>query len=711
MGRLIKWLIPLLLIGFGLLWPVVFHGGAGSSGPSAPDDPVVFSDYDVNVVVDDAGGMSAVETITAEFPGGRHGIFRYWDVTNQNNPRVRQKPEITSVLLDGDPVPYQMLWEDGERFRVAKIGDPDRTLSYGTHVFEIRYHIPGVLDPGDTGADRRFAESTASAGPSPSEALLTAPPSEALLTAPPSVFFWNVIAPSWNNYIRRADITVTLPEEVGTAQCSVGYGVGRACDDLTVSGRTVTLSTASLQPRTPVTIRAGVDLPTPPQNTLPWPYTWDRVLGQSLTGVLWVAGLTVLFGLGGLLWYRTTLERSPGFPLQYAPPPGLGPVQTEYIRTEVVPRNGLTATLFYLAERELVTLQQVDDNQWTVRGVGKPGRWADVDPASRAVGSRLKVINPGSEFEAKKTVKSGEKLNKAKTDMTKAVETWAVDGGLMVKRNKELWVRAANGVAFILMICAFFRWGFPTTMWALPFAAFFILSAGSWNAGVGTRRTAAGRELWSRAGGFHRMLTTDSAEARFDFGARKDLYSAYVPFAVAAGAAALWAKKYEAYTGTAAPQPDWYSSSSSSAGWGFAGGSGGPNFDSFESALSSSIGAYTASQSSSSSSGGSSFSLAVAVVAAAVVAAEEVDHGEFPVDRRADPGGSGVARIRARLQQDSRLGCPGRRSALRNRRGAHPAGLADPQPGAHGADIRRAREGHPGPCDQRPGGAGGGDDR
>ena len=59
------------------------------------------------------------------------------------------------------------------------------------------------------------------------------------------------------------------------------------------------------------------------------------------------------------------------------------------------------------------------------------------------------------------------------------------------------------------------------------------------------------------------MLATDSAETRFDFGARKDLYSAYVPFAVAAGAAALWAKKYETTTGTVAPQPDWYNSSSS----------------------------------------------------------------------------------------------------------------------------------------------------
>ncbi|MGV0802298.1 DUF2207 domain-containing protein, partial [Mycolicibacterium elephantis] len=130
----------------------------------------------------------------------------------------------------------------------------------------------------------------------------------------------------------------------------------------------------------------------------------------------------------------------------------------------------------------------------------------------------------------------------------------------------------------------------------------FLFTTPSWLPGVGTRRTAAGRELWSRAGGFHRLLATDSAESRFDFAARRDLYTAYIPFAVAAGAAALWAKKYEAVMGEPAPQPDWYHSSSST-GWGFSSSSGGGgDFDSFESALSSSIGAYTASQSSSSSS-------------------------------------------------------------------------------------------------------------
>ena len=154
MGRLFKWLIPLALITFGLLWPLVIRGGSEASDVS---DPVVFSNYRGDFVVNSEGELDAVETITAEFPGGRHGIFRYWDVANQNSPRVRQTPEIRSILVDGEPASYQMLWEDGDRFRVAKIGDPDQYLSYGTHVFEIRYRIPGVLDPGATGADKTFA--------------------------------------------------------------------------------------------------------------------------------------------------------------------------------------------------------------------------------------------------------------------------------------------------------------------------------------------------------------------------------------------------------------------------------------------------------------------------------------------------------------------------------------------------------------------------
>src|SRR5207249_6449009 len=155
----------------------------GVGEASDAEDPFVFSNYKADFVVSPDGRLDAVETITAEFPSGRHGLFQWWDVANQNNPRLRQQPEIASVLLDGEPVSYQMSWEGGERFRVAKIGDADRTLSWGTHVFEIRYSVPGALDPGSTGANRTFA--TEMGEP----------------TASPSVFFWNVVAGSWNNRI------------------------------------------------------------------------------------------------------------------------------------------------------------------------------------------------------------------------------------------------------------------------------------------------------------------------------------------------------------------------------------------------------------------------------------------------------------------------------------------------------------------------------
>ena len=388
-----------------------------------------------------------------------------------------------------------MLWEGGERFLVAKIGDPDVYLRYGTHVFEIRYTIDGVLDPGTTGANKKFADSTGDA------------------TESTSVFFWNVIAQAWNNEIERAEIAVTMPGEVGQAQCSVGFGVGRACTDLTISGNRVGLSATNLPPRTPVTLRAGVDVPTPPRAELPWSFTWDRVLGRSVGGVLWALALTAAAAVGAILWYRTTVEPSPGFPLQYAPPQGLGPVQTEYIRTESMPKNGLTATLFYLADRGLIDMRQVNEKQWTIRGKAEKGAWADVDRASLAVGAALKVTGPGKEFEAKKTATAGKKLSKAKTDMAEWVQKWAYDDGYMVKHKKELWVRVGNAIAFILMLCGFFRWGFPATMWALPFAAFFLFSAASWKGGVGSADRERPRTLVAR-----RWIPPD-ADHRFGRGA------------------------------------------------------------------------------------------------------------------------------------------------------------------------------------------------
>ncbi|MBU3751758.1 MAG: DUF2207 domain-containing protein, partial [Mycobacterium sp.] len=572
-GRAVARLIPVMFVVLGLLWPALLAGGT----QGAPvDDPVTITALRADFTVDRAGLMQATETVTAEFPLGRHGIFRFWDVSNPNSPHVRQIPEVLEISLDGQPVPYEMLTREKGRIVVAKIGDPASYLDPGSHVYRIRYTIPGVLDPGSTGDVKTFASTVGEAGQAA------------------SVFFWNVIA-RWNNRIEQAQVNITLPGAVPGAQCSVGPGIGQACPGLSVDGNTIRVAAAGLPPGTPVTVRAGTEVPTPPRATLPWSARWDPVLGRSVPVAAWLVGLTAAAGLGAVLWWRTTVEPAPGFPLQYAPPPGLGPVQCEYIRSEGVPAQGLTATLFHLADRGLLALRQDGRKKWTVTSAGAAGGWAGVDPVSAAVGSALGLTQPGAAFHANGTVSAGGKLSRARDDMTAAVKTWATDSGLIVKHRVELLLRFFNIAALVLALGGFLLWFFPITLWGLPFAVFFLLSTGAWKSGVGKRRTAAGRQLWSQVGGFHRMLATDSAESRFDFAARKDLYTAYVPFAVAGGAAAAWAAKYQAATGQPPPDPSWYHSSSGS-GW-TSSSVGGASFDSFDSALSSSIGAYTPSQS------------------------------------------------------------------------------------------------------------------
>ena len=96
------------------------------------------------------------------------------------------------------------------------------------------------------------------------------------------------------------------------------------------------------------------------------------------------------------------------------------------------------------------------------------------------------------------------------------------------------------------------------------------------------------------------MLATPSGEQRFDFSGRKELYTAYIPWAVAFGVADQWAEKYRLETGEEPPAPHYLGATGGYAGGSFAASMA----DDFSSTVSSAISAYEATQSSSSSGGG-----------------------------------------------------------------------------------------------------------
>ncbi len=145
-----------------------------------------------------------------------------------------------------------------------------------------------------------------------------------------------------------------------------------------------------------------------------------------------------------------------------------------------------------------------------------------------------------------------------------------------------------------------FNW-FGLTVLALVPGAFAVAALPLVLPTSATKRTATGRDLWSRLGGFRRVLSTPSSKERFDFSGRQDLYTAYIPWAVAFGCADEWAKKYRTEMNAEPPVPTYLG--------GLAYGNPTGSYvnqmvGDFASTVSSSISAYEATQSHSGGGGG-----------------------------------------------------------------------------------------------------------
>ncbi|WP_338018383.1 DUF2207 domain-containing protein, partial [Gordonia desulfuricans] len=564
----------------GLIAPLFRAIPESASESSA--DPVTITDYTATYDVSADGLLTARETVTTAFPSGRHGIFRFWDITDPADARVRYEPENIEVTYDGGPVPVEIDDKQGHRFVVAKIGDPGRYVPQGVHTYVITYTVRGALAPGTS--DQSSSGSRTGEGG--------------------SHFLWRIVADGWQMPIQRSTTTVTLPSEPVSAACSIGTREECVVTEQGPTTRVVT--TGPLPPMIGVSFRADLAGAAPPQITAPWPQPLDLVLGRSPTVVIVLLLVSALTFALGVYWVLRSREATPLLPVMYEPPrdPGqtagfLGPVQTYYVTREAAPARGLVATLLHMADRDLVRLQRSGDD-WTITSQIDAVTWSTADPVSQAVATALGLGGKGSSFHADGSVSAGRQLNTAKGAAAGAAATWAVGSGVLAHSRSEKTGRWLVVLAVAAAIAAVFL--APFSLWLLPFAAFAVGGAGLFVSGVGTRRTPLGRDVWSRAGGFERLLSTPSNVERLDFSARRELYTDYIPYAVAFDCADAWARKYRIATGAEPPQPVWLVSSGSGSSHGLFGGGGG--IDSFESSLSSALSAYSASQSSSSSSSG-----------------------------------------------------------------------------------------------------------
>jgi uncharacterized membrane protein YgcG len=548
-----------------MLWPAISYDW---STAAATYEETTIRTYVADFTVDDDGDLHATETLTIDFPGyGKHGIFRFFDEADQSATNARREPYDITVTRDGSPEPFELLNENNGRITTVRIGSADVTIPVGEHTYVIGYTIDGVLEEGTTGQ--------------------------------PTQFYWNLIPGGWLQEIETANLTVHLPVPASGVQCARGAGQAGGCTAEGDGTETVTVDVEALSPNTPVTVKVGLDMPTPDTGTtVPWTPRFDPVLGRSLTNLLVVLALAVLAGAFGAWQAGKVREKTPAYPLQYGPPDGIGPAQGAYIMTERTEKKDFVASIMEAAAKGSLRLDRSGDS-WTVTDTQGPQGWAGLDPVTQRV-ARL-TGGPGLAFTASPgSVSSGEKLKTELAGFESATRSWATSEGFMQRAGLGclggLFVIGGGVLALLIAGGNFFDMGIVALIPGMLAAGAAPVLA----SGANTRRTAKGRDLWSRVGGFHRVLSTPASQNRFDFSGRQDLYTAYIPWAVAFDCADQWAAKYRTETGQEPPVPAYFP--------GYTGAHTGNYTDqmvnSFSSSVDGAISAYQATQSSSSSGGG-----------------------------------------------------------------------------------------------------------
>ena len=338
--RLAVGMLGLAVLAVAVLLPAWLFN-VGSAGDVA--EPTTISSYRATFDVADDGAMRVVETIELGVRTfDRHGIFRFFDRADQSAPHLRREPYDIEVLRAGQPEQVEYLTEDQGRFLVAKIGDPDVVLEPGTHTYQISYTIDDVLidDPGGDG----------------------------------SRFYWQVIPGGWAQHIDEFRAIVRLPADAADVKCALGAVATVPCPPSGEGSRVLRVGLTTIDPFTPVTLQTDLAAPVPPiqGEEYAWGPQYDPVLAPVPVVVLVVLAALGALAAGVALSYRV-FERTPSFPLQYAPPPGIGPAQATYVLDERVGREQFVATVLHAAEQGAIDVRR-SESGWTIqdraRGTG-----------------------------------------------------------------------------------------------------------------------------------------------------------------------------------------------------------------------------------------------------------------------------------------------------------------------------------------------------
>jgi uncharacterized membrane protein YgcG len=622
-----RWLIAAALLAVGV------------TGTAAAEERI--HDYKSDIRIAKDGTLDVTETIRVQVDNEaiNHGIYRDFPIRydGPRGQRIKVGFKLLDTRLDGAPDPSDSE-PQGNGVRV-KIGDADRIVPVGEHVYTIHYQATRML-----GRFPDFDE-----------------------------LYWNVTGNGWRFPIDHASATLTLPAAArfGARSLYTGYQ-GETGSNARVSGESPGIlmveTTTPLEPGQGLTVAAAF-----PKGVVDLPSSSTR-LGWLIAD--WGPPLAALLSLGGLTaflyiaWRRAGRDPRAGTVVPiFSPPDGLTPSAMRYVMKQKLDNRGFAAALVDAAVKGHVRLIEEDEGIFssTKRSIAHLAR-SDAQPLDAAEQAAIDVLAPAgdtiamdnenhSKFSSSidglskeyATRFEGKIFNRNVGWAFAAVAVWVLGMALTA-----MAILASEGVAgstyFLLapiaLLAVILVWtrlpkmatvpgcithlvlaliGGAAAAVSLP-AIPMALSTGRWLpiviAGLGLplalsafkwidSPTVEGRAMLDRIAGFKQYLSITERERLDRMQAPEDnltLFERYLPYAIALGVENRWADRFTSLLAAAAAAQGgsssafgWYSGSSSP--WTDTGGFVGSIGDSLSSAVSS---ASTAPGSSSGSGGGGS---------------------------------------------------------------------------------------------------------
>ena len=499
--------------------------------------------YQITYDVQPSGVVKVQETITYRFGdgSGRHGIDRELVTRERYDDTSDAVYTIEHIEVTSPDPGVATEWarsdteSEGGRQNTMRlrIGDPDQTVDTPTATYVISYDLGGAM--------RTFPN----ASPAYDE------------------FYWDATGLDWRASIKQVDISVTVPGGVQETTCTYGAVNSTSKCAQQVTGGVAKFRQSNLAAGEGVTIGNKIGAGLVADNKPHLEPDGSKLSTGEKAGIFAVvgAGVAALVGsplLGMLYWRRKGRDQRyaglapgtvplPGQPVEVVPndpdipipvafsPPRIPVAEAGLLADGQVDTRETAATIIDLAVRGALTVQSENDDDFRVTLVD-PGK--AVAPHEMVL---LTSLFGGAPPGAVKDLSEQGSMLDAHQKMQESVRNQVTARGWFREVPAGRASKGAGVGILALVVVAAFGLGAWALLLAIPLLPILITVAVVRHKMRRGQRTPEGRAVCDQVEGFRTYLATAEADQlRFEEG--EDIFSRYLPWAIAFELADRWAK-------------------------------------------------------------------------------------------------------------------------------------------------------------------------